>query len=351
MKIGIEASRLTEKQRTGTENYLFNLVREFSRLDKKNDYTFYFREKPSESLWSEISQHNPKFSYKVVPKILSWTQIGLALELFMDTPDVLFCTWHTMPGFNPFWKMSTISAFHDATGLFLPSFWTAHFSSRVIGVSERTRDEVSRRFGISPARISLIPEGRDESLQPASDSEITKLKQKHNISGEYILFLGSLGPRKNLEKMVEAHSGLSKKVEFVAAGKVMPGSEQLAKLPIKYIGRADQDDLAALYSGAAFLAFVSKEEGFGLPIVEAQACGCAVLAADIKVMRETAGEGALYVDPTSVEKIREGMEKLLTDSSLRKELIEKGFENVKRFSWENSAREILQVFEETKNGK
>ena len=344
MKIGIEASRLTEKQRTGTENYLYNLVKCFSDLDHENEYILYLRERPSEKLWSELSNGNPKFSYKALRPFLSWTQVSLAMELLRSPPDVLFCPWHTMPGLNPFWKMKTVSAFHDATGWFIPSFWTVKFSSKIICVSKRTRDEVVRRFRANLAKLSVVYEGYDQRLSPTK-------KRYDGIEGDYILFLGSLGPRKNLEKMVEAYLRINTEADFVVAGKVLPGSENLAKLPVKYIGRAGDADLSALYSGAAFLAFASKEEGFGLPILEAQSCGTPVLASDISVMREIAGDAALFVNPDSVDSIQEGMQKLLIDENLRRELARKGFENIKRFSWENSARQILEVFEKVANGK
>jgi len=346
MKIGIEASRLTESQRTGTENYLYNLVRKFSEIDKKNKYILYFRETPSEKLWGELSGGNSNFSYRVPKRIFSWTQVGLALELFRETPDVLFCTWHTMPGINPFWKMKTISSMHDAFGRFIPSFWTAHFSHKLICVSAKSKRDVARRFMKDDDNISVIHEGRGVSLVPASEDEIKRVKDKYGIEGDYIFFLSTLGPRKNLENITQAYEGLHENLSFVASGKIMAGSEHLTELPMTYIGRSEDEDLSGLITGAKFLVFASKDEGFGLPMLEAMDCGTPVLASDIEVLREIAGEAAVFVDPDSVEDIRRGMGELLTDEALCKDLVRKGFENVKRFSWENSAQQLLTVFEE-----
>lgn len=343
MKIGVDASRLIETGRTGTENVLYNLVREWSKNDQGNTFVLYFRNEISQNFWNELTSGNPNFSYYVVKPFLSWTQISLMLVIWADNPDILFCPWHTMPGLHPR-KTKIVALFHDVTGRYLPSFWTARMASKLIAVSTHTHNRMIAKYGILPDSIKIIYEGYNKTLSTATPEQITTVKQKYSIDKDYILFLGSIGPRKNLEKMVEAYKGLNMDVEFVMAGKVMQGSEQLTNLSAKFIGPVPDYDLSALYTGAKLLAFVSKEEGFGLPILEAFSCGTPVLTSDNSATKEIAGKAAYFASPDSVEQIREGMRRLIVEPDLRNVLIDLGYKRLSEFSWEKSASEILSLF-------
>lgn len=352
MKIGIDASRLTRKDRTGTENYLYYLVQELSRVDKTNKYILYFRETPSEDFISELTRRNEKFSYKVLPKLVSWTQVSLAYEMWKDTPDVLFCPWHTVPGINPFWKLSIVATIHDITGRFIPTIWTSVFSKKLIAVSNSTKEALIHKYKINDQKISVIYEGYDiEDFSPQKKSKVEDVKKKYNLERDYIFFLGTIGPRKNIERMVAAFNVLDNDLEFVLGGSTMPGYEDMSKLSAHFIGRVDQEDLSALYSGAKFFAFVSVEEGFGIPILEAMACGTPVLTSNISSMIEVAGDAALLVDPESVEDISKGMKRLTEDKGLSKKLVKEGFKQYKKFSWKKAAKETLKVFRKVNREK
>jgi glycosyltransferase involved in cell wall biosynthesis len=346
MKIGIDASRLTIDKRTGTENYLYYLVIEWAKSNTIDDFILYFREKPGKKLWQELSLGNENFSYKVIPSKYSWTQVGLAMEIFKNTPDILFCPWHTMPGINPFWKMKTVATVHDLTGRFIPTFWTAHFADKVIAVSDYVKDKLISDYKVSAHKISVVYEGYDKKIQKAHKKDITRVKKKYGIEGDYIFFLGTLGPRKNIERMVEAYLELNTEVEYVFGGKVMKGYEDVLELPFKYIGPPPNEDLPELYSGALFTTLVSKEEGFGIPILESMSCETPVLTSNISATGEVAGDAAVLADPFSAEDIKKGMQKLLHDEKLRKRLAKKGKEQVKKFSWKRSASKIMKIFME-----
>lgn len=343
MRIGIEASRLIENGRTGTENYLYNLVKEWSINDGGNEFVLYFKEEPSQNFWNDLTNGNKNFSFYTIKDLLSWTQISLMLTVSADKPDILFCPWHTMPGFHPR-KTKVVSVFHDATGRYIPSFWTARMSDQIVAVSMHTHNRIIAKYGLLPDNIKIIYEGYNESLAQASWEEITQVKQKYSINKEYILFLGSVGPRKNLENMIKAYNSLNMDIEFVIAGKIMEGSEDLQNLPAKFIGPVPDKDLAALYSGAKLLAFVSKEEGFGLPILEAYSCGIPVLTSNNSATKEIAGRGAYFVSPEDVEGIKEGMRRLIVEPELRHTLIDLGHRRLNDFSWEQSAGELLNLF-------
>ena len=294
---------------------------------------------------SEVSLGNENFSYKVLPKFISWTQVSLAYEVWKDTPDILFCSWHTIPGINPFWKMPIVSTIHDITGRFIPTSWTSFFSKRLIAVSNSTKEALIRKFKISDKKIDVIYEDYDiDDFSPQKKTKIEEAKKKYDITKDYIFFLGTIGPRKNIERMVAAFNALDTNLEFVLGGSLMPGYEDLSKLSAHFIGRVDQKDLGALYSGAEFFIFMSTEEGFGIPILEAMACGTPVLTSNISSMTEIAGEAALLTDPESVGGISQCMKRLIDDKVLAKELVEEGFKQYKKFSWKRAAKETLKVF-------
>jgi len=352
MKIGVDASRLTSEGRTGTQNYLYYLLGELSKIDKKNKYVLYFKDEPKVTLLDEIFQGNENFTHKVLPTIGSWTQVSLAYEMWRNTPDVLFCSWHTMPGINPCWKLPVVSTIHDITGRFIPTFWTSVFSKKLIAVSNSTKEALMNKFKIKEDRIEVIYEGYDiDDFSPQKKAKIDEAKNKYGITKDYIFFLGTIGPRKNIEKMVAAFNALDTDMEFVLGGSVMEGYEDLTKLSANFIGRVDQKDLAALYSGAKLFTFVSAEEGFGIPILEAMACGTPVLTSNTSSMTEVADDAALLVDPESIEDISQGMERLISDKKLAKELVEKGFKQYKKFSWKKAAEQTLKVFKEAKRAK
>ncbi|MBT7349952.1 glycosyltransferase family 4 protein [candidate division WWE3 bacterium] len=347
MKIGVDASRLTNKNRTGTENYLYYLLQALSKKDTKHEFVLYFKEEPSREFIREITNGKKNFSYKVLPSLGSWTQVGLALEIFKNTPDILFCSWHTMPGINPFWKMQTVATIHDVTGRFIPTCWTTTFANALIAVSSSTKNSIKHNSKIRSPKIHVIHEGFDTSLFGMIERDkIQGIKVKYGISGDYMFFLGSIGPRKNIENMVKAYNSLDTNIDFVLGGAALPGHEKLMELPAKFIGRVPQEELPYLYAGAKLFAFVSNEEGFGIPILEAMASGTPVLTANVSSTKEVAGSAALLVRPDSVQDIASGMEKIIRDTELAVSLSTQGLARVKDFSWDKAAEKTLMVFEE-----
>lgn len=347
MKIGVDASRLTRKERTGTENYLYYLLKSLSKIDTPHEYVLYFKDEPTKGLIEEVTSNKKNFSYKVLLSRGSWTQVGLASEIFKNPPDILFCTWHTMPGINPFWKVKTIATIHDVTGRFIPTCWTSKFANTLIAVSDSTRRELIRKFKLPKDKIHVIHEGFDTTLFGMVEREkINKIKTKYNIKGDYVFFLGSISPRKNIENMIKAHTSLDTNTEFVIGGAPVPGCEKLTKLSANFIGRVPNEDLPYLYAGAKLFAFVSKEEGFGIPILEAMASGTPVLTSNVSSMKEVAGDAAMLVKPDSVKDIASGMEKILNDTEYAQRLSTRGLARVRKFSWDKAAEETLKVFEE-----
>ncbi len=385
MVIGIDGSRAFLSKKTGTENYSYQLIKALAKLDKLNKYIIFIR--PGVIL--EKFPSNFQFVNVSWPRL--WTQGGLALKTFSQKLDVLFIPSHTLPIIRKP-GLKTVVTVHDLGSEYLPkyhqlkqrvylSLMQKHqlkTATKIIAVSKATKEDLVKRRNIDPKKVEVVYEGYNQKLfKPRRvDTEVDSLMP-------YFLFVGTVQPRKNLERVIKAfHRFLSLRapkgrgnlktrllrrfaprndngIELVIAGSKGWLSDEIYKLPkklgiekrVKFLGYVPDEKLPALYSNAEALVFPSLFEGFGLPILEAQACGCPVITSDvgsspnnISSMHEVGGKGALYVDPYSIESIVNAMKKM-EDRKWRMEMIKKGFENVKRFSWEKAAKETLKVLE------
>lgn len=357
MTIGFDASRGFILKRTGTENYSYQLLKALSKIDQKNKYTVYLRSGTKD----DPLQGWPKnFQFLNLNFQFLWTQVGLALQTFKDSPDVLFVPAHTIPIIRrP--GLKTIMVVHDLGVEYLPELhqlkqqlylkyitrYQLRSATRLIAVSKATKEDLVKKAKIDPKKISVVYEGYNEKL--FKPIKITKHDVLVNSLIPYYLFVGTIQPRKNLERLFKAFESVAKG-NLVIVGSKGWLSDKIYKLPkrlgiesrVKFLGYVEDKDLPALYSGAIALTFPSLFEGFGLPILEAQACGCPVLTSNVSSMPEVARKGAIFVDPYSIDDIIRGMRKIM-DNDIRMNLIKAGFENIKRFSWEKCARETLEV--------
>jgi glycosyltransferase involved in cell wall biosynthesis len=248
----------------------------------------------------------------------------------------------------------------------LESFWTVYM--RILGIrairraqavvvpSRVVREDAARVCGVPPARVWVTPEGVSPRFRPVAPAARAPVLARHGIREPYVLYVGMLAPRKNLTRLVEAYARVSRQLSREAGCLVLAGPEGPAaairalaerlSIPHRVLlpGWIRDEDLPAIYAGARCLAYPSLAEGFGLPILEAQACGTAVLTSDRSSMPEVAGDAALYVDPLSVDSIAEGLHRLLTDGVLVRELAARGLERARLFTWERTAEATEQVY-------
>ncbi len=230
-------------------------------------------------------------------------------------------------------------------------------AGRFLAVSEFTKREITDILGVPASRIDVIPCAASDEIRQVTDVQtLCRVREKHNLPERYVLFVGNYNPRKNLERLIRAFDRVRRNTalphELVIAGgqgwKFDAGQalkKVTAKDAIHFIGYVADEEMPALYSGADLFVFPTLYEGFGIPVLEAQQCGVPVLTSDISALPETGGDGALYVDPYDEEAIADGIVKLLTDESLRKELTQKGFRNAERYSWEASAEKLDKILE------
>lgn len=382
MLIGIDGSRAFISQRTGTENYAFHLLGELLKLQNNHRFRIYLRltEGIEEvAFLNHVRSNLPQmenYELCVIRNKRMWTQWGLAWELRRRPVDILFVPAHTLPILMPS-RIKSVVTIHDLGYEYLPQYhefphklwltyfteYACHHASRVIAVSEATKEDIINKFGVAQSKVQVVYEGFDEDkgIVP-SDSRFNEVLAKFGLSrGQYFIFVGTIQPRKNLKRLIRAFGEILKKYPeavLVLAGKKGWMSEDIYSLAeelgisanVKFLGYVSEEEQRALYSGSVAMTFPSLFEGFGLPIIEAQALGVPVLTSQKIPMTEVGGEACEYVDPENEMEIAKGMLRLWEEADRRKYLTEKGLINVGRFSWKTAAQETIAVLEEAYDG-
>ncbi|MDQ1284472.1 MAG: hypothetical protein QG620_820 [Patescibacteria group bacterium] len=368
MKIAIQAADLDHSRIDGTRVYILNLLKNFGRLDSSSQFLVYHKSKFNPELAP------PEFSnYKIIKKYAPffWTQLRLALSLWKDKPDVLWMPMHNIPLFRSK-KIKTVVTIHDLAFKYFPEMftrkelWKLNFlaglairnSDKIITVSESSKKDVLKFYPeIAEGKIKVICHGFDKKMFQ-SERDLAKeklLKGRLEIEGRYILYVGAIQPRKNLEVLVEAFeiikaAGQHDDLKLVLAG----GKAWMWKDVFKRIasssykcdivtpGKIEPADLGHLMRGAEVFCFPSLYEGFGIPILEAFAARVPVVCADNSSLPEVGGDAVLYFDGQNAQELSSKIESAIGDEKLKKDLVEKGLEQAKKFSWEKCARETLE---------
>jgi len=295
--------------------------------------------------------------------------LRLSWEMAHRPPDLLFVPAHVLPIVHPRRSVVTI---HDLGYLYYPQAhrlldrlyldlstrYNARAATHLIADSSATERDLIERYGTNPDKITVIYPGYDNTVfQPTRDKEVIEaVKARHGIAGDYILFVGTLQPRKNLARLIEAFSNLQypiSNIQLLISGKkgwlyeeIFRRVEELGlEERVVFTDYVPEGDLPALLSGARLFVFPSLYEGFGMPVLEAMACGTPVVCSNTSSLPEVAGDAALLVDPLDVGELAAALARVLDDAELRAELIQRGFEQAKGFSWEKCARETLDVLE------
>jgi glycosyltransferase involved in cell wall biosynthesis len=240
--------------------------------------------------------------------------------------------------------------------------WSTRVAKGVIAISEATRRDLIARYDVPAERIQVIHHGVDHSMHPASRESIIELQHRLGLPEAYVLVVGTIQPRKNLERLVEAMSSVANAGlphQLVIAGKrgwlATDVEAHIAKSPaanrVHYLGYVAASELPTLYSGAAAFCFPSLYEGFGLPVLEAMACGTPVVTANTSALPEVAGDAALLVDPADIASIGAALVRVLTDDSLRRDLTARGLARAAQFTWERSAEATIGLLRQVRDGR
>lgn len=245
--------------------------------------------------------------------------------------------------------------FHPANRLYLKVMTrlSTHRARRLIAVSNHTAAETARLLDVPPQRIDVVHHGVDPNFRPLPAHEVAAFRQRQDVPDEFVLFVGTLEPRKNLSRLVEAFAHVGDKgIKLVlAGGRGWLYDDLLARIEeldlgeeVIFPGYVLGQELPLWYNAATALAYPSLYEGFGLPVLEAQACGTPVLTSNTSSLPEAAGDAALTVDPYHVDAIAEGLNRLLVDEPLRQGLRERGLARVREFAWLRTAEETVRVY-------
>jgi glycosyltransferase involved in cell wall biosynthesis len=369
MFIALNGQRLLIDNPAGPEKYTYHIYNALAKIDKKNHYVIYFTGHPRESYFQKLTNGNDNFSYKVVGSKLSWTQEGLSKQLFLDKPDLFFTPVHTLPVIRPT-KTKYVTMVHGLEFVHVrpknfvqkvllgkPERYVCKFSDALIVPSEGTGNAIVKRCWAKSNNIFVVNEGVNDTFYKRPEEEIAAVRKKYKIFGsEYFIFVGTVHPRKNLPGTIQAFSNALLKsadtnIKFVISGKLGRDYEEslnsFKKFGVEenvlYLGRAPDEDLPALISGSVALINFSLEEGFGLTLLEAMSCETPCLLSDIPPFREVCDEYAFFADPNNITDMTEKILKIRSvDNS---DMVQKARERSLKFSWDESAKKTLDVFQ------
>lgn len=369
MQIGIPIIGRDMNQRTGTEVYIYQIVGHLLAQNRRNHYILYV---DNLSKAKRLRFDHPNLTYRTPPHLRYW-HLRLLAGFIRHKPDVLFVPGHLVPLHKP---CPTVITIHDIAfllgfkghfptkDLLLNTLFTMHairYADRIIAVSEATKRDVMQRFNLDPSKVSVCYHGCDDIFRPEEDAgKIEELKAKFAIRGDYILFVGVLQPRKNLLRLIEAFAILKSMRgiphKLVIAGKkgwLCDGILSAAKgygieEEVIFTGYVDEFDLPVLMSGASVFVLPSLYEGFGLPALEAMACGTPVIVANVSSLPEVVGDAGLLVDPYDLARLADAIYSVLTDASLRARMRQSGLARARLFSWKKAAERTLAILEEVR---
>jgi len=369
--LAIDASRANRAARTGVEWYAFHVIQELKRIVPDDVRVTLYSEEPLRDGLETLPSNWESAVLSWPPRRL-WTQIRLSWETLMHPKDAFFVPAHVPPVLS---RGSLVTTLHDVAFMTMPEAyrtpgrWYLRFMyrlaarrGRVLTVSEFSKQEIVKAFSkdADAARITVTPLAPDARFRPTTSDAVSAAMKRNGLTKPYFLFVGRLERKKNFSGLLKAFGAYVRMrpeddVELVLVGK--PGfgyaEEKAAAVAagvpmarVRELGYADNDDMAALYTGARALVYPSHYEGFGIPILEAMACGTPVIASTATAIPEVAGDAALYVRETDSREVASGMKLVSDDALLAASLREKGIARAAEFSWRRTAEETWVVLED-----
>ena len=362
MRIGLDCRTITAPK-TGDRTYALNLAAALARLDTGNEYCFY--------TWEPATAEDLGHS-GIMPTLLpasprwTWTPFAFPRDLKRRKADLAHVQY-IMPPVAPCPVITTI---HDISFRRYPALFplkhrillntlvplSARRAAAVITGSEATKRDLVEFYGLSPDRVFVTPYGVDSAYRPIGRAEaLHGLAGRYSLPEPYLLCVGVLHPRKNLARLVRAYNRIALDIphRLVIVGKEGWASKDLQqaaaacppdRAPV-FTGYVPDADLPLLYSAADAFLYPSLYEGFGLPPLEAMACGTPVIASSASCIPEVVGDAGILVDPTSEEAIATAIRKVALDPGLRRELAAAGLRQAAQFTWERTAQATLRVYE------
>ncbi|HEY8936869.1 MAG TPA: glycosyltransferase family 1 protein [Cyclobacteriaceae bacterium] len=371
MKIGIEAQRISRKKKHGMDIVAIELIKKLQVIDTVNQYFIFIKDDEDNAVVTETA------NFKVI-KIKSapypyWEQVLLPKAVKDHGLDVLHCTSNTAPLSV---TVPLVITLHDIIYLEKINFtkgtlyqifgnfyrrWNVPSvvkkASKILTVSDYERKRILDHFKMPDNIVETVHNGVGDAFKKVTDTSVLQsIKTKYNLPDNYVFFLGNTDPKKNVEGVMKALSILRKANKLTFTLLMLDiDREYLQRIAtsiddveilnhISFSGYIPNYELPAIYSLAQAFLYPSLRESFGIPILEAMACEIPVITSNTSSMPEVAGDAALYMDPFNPNTIAEALTSLLTNHELKKNLIAKGIDRVKEFSWRNNAAKTLQIY-------
>lgn len=360
--IGIDASRSVGRIRTGTENYSAQLIRAMVREPADFGWRLFFNGN-SEAL---DLRNAIDTTIHDIPSRRLWTHLRLSRELFTNRVRGLFVPAHVVPLYHP----PTVVTVHDLGYLHWPEAhpssqrrmldlttrWSAKVARHIIAPSQQTAEDLIRFYRTPASKITVIHHGIDPSMSATPDTADKSLRERYGLHRPYVLAVGTIQPRKNLGTLARAMNGVVQDhdVDLVIAGRKGWMYESVASEleqadlgeRLKILNYIPGEDLPALYRNARVFAQPSKFEGFGMPVLEAMACGTPVIAARGSSLEEIGGDATIQFEHDDVTALADSIAAVLEDRDRRKALIIAGCAHSSGFTWEQTARKTRIILEE-----
>ena len=374
MKIGIEGQRLFRQKKHGMDMVALELIRNLQQLDKQNEYFIFVKNDVDRCL-----SDTPNFRIIDVPSAPYpiWEQVNLPAAARKYHCDILHCTSNTAPvvtsvplvvtlhdiiymesmsvlkkGFTPYQKFGNMYRRYVVPQV-------VRKSAKIITVSEFEKKRIGDFFKVNDHKLKAIYNGVSDHFKPITDTEyLGRIKAKYNLPDKFFFFFGNTDPKKNTPGVLKAFSlFLNSSEEKIPLVMLDFDLNELKKIIsdigdpslhdyIKLTGYVPNSELPALYALSTIFLYPSLRESFGIPMLEAMACGIPVITSNTSSMPEVGGNAALYVDPFKPEEITTAIKKLLAEPLLRESLIRNGFENARKFSWGAMAKNVLNLYQE-----
>ncbi len=377
MRIGINALYLLPGKIGGSEIYIRNLVKWLAKVDRSNEYLIFINKESAgyfEKLAPGVKTILCPIRAASRPARILWEQIVLPFQVKLNGIDVLLSTGMTAPlicpaaSFLVIFDMQHINQpqnFQKRYLFFLRSiiYLSARASRCVITISRKSKEDIGRFYKIKPDAIGITYMACDHAaFFRRTPEEISSVRKRYNLPGRFILYIASSLPHKNYERLLKAFRKvreIDKEISLVLIGARDYGqdvvSAKINELGLKndviFLGWLPFEDIPLIYSAAEIFVFPSLHEGFGIPVLEAMACGVPVVASMIEPIIEVAGGAALLVDPLNIDELSEGMLSVMKDSRLREMLTRDGLKRAAEFSWEKTARDTLSIIRSTLAGR
>jgi glycosyltransferase involved in cell wall biosynthesis len=373
MHIGLNAHLLSLEETyrgAGINWYIRNLLTHLPRVDRDNHYTAFIGDGRFTSLGLALKLSRLPTSRPVVR--IFWEQAVQPFALRKERVDLLHALAFVTPLFSPCPSVVTI---YDLSFLLYPenferskrsylglfTRFSVRRARRIIAISESTKRDVVRLLGVPPEKVETVYCGLDEAFHPLAEDQVAAFRSKRGLPERFILFVGTIEPRKNVTRLIEAFADLRFAIcdlrLVIGGAKGWFYQDVFARVrelglegEVMFPGYIPVSELPLWYNAAELFVYPSLYEGFGLPPLEALACGTPVVVANTSSLPEVVGEAGLAVDPLDVEGLAEAMRRVLGDGALRQEMRERGLQRAQGFSWTKTAQETVQVYRRAMEG-